>query len=514
MLAADKSGYAVSSGLGALVAKFAPWMLFAFYPLAVLFVVPDKPLSDPGMGWHLVTGQWIIDNWTIPRTDFYSHTAYGSPWILYEWLFQVVAAWMVGVGGLPLLTSACVSVYSLLPVLLFRRMEREGADTVTAFFSASAFYTVLLMHGVARPHIFTYLFFILFESALDSLDRDKNSWPAWKHLCWMMPVMAVWANVHGGFCVGLVLVGLYGFASVLRWIYSGRSQYDLEKIKSYAVIMVGSLLASAVNPYGLGLHSSVLDIVHLKTISIWQEFSSPNFHAGGGMSIYLALLIGLVVLLSVKRGALSLPRTLLLLFFFYYSLRAVRHVFLFVLVAGPVFAAEVSACVRALPPRWARLFRHTSGMRINWTGILFAGLFFILFSLAAPKYFKRDLGGAGLSLGAIEYLRDHAKEFQKPFNTTAQGGAIIYHFKGQIPVFCDDRADVYGDDFWEKELFEIVKARPKWKEVLARHGVTSAIMPAHYPATTLLEGAQEWKKVFEDEKVKLFVLKNSAEENP
>src|SRR5215467_2472915 len=65
-------------------------------------------LSDGDTGWHIITGRNIIKTLSIPRTDPYSHTMNGAPWVAHEWLADVILAFFHGAMGLsgPVLLSA------------------------------------------------------------------------------------------------------------------------------------------------------------------------------------------------------------------------------------------------------------------------------------------------------------------------------------------------------------------------------------------------------------------------
>src|SRR5205823_8717554 len=91
-------------------------------PCIVAVCRPEVPLQDPGTGWHLTSGRYILETGTIPGQDLFSFTAAGHEWISYCWLFEVFAAFLVKLGGLPLYTTVCMLAYGLVPVLVFRRM--------------------------------------------------------------------------------------------------------------------------------------------------------------------------------------------------------------------------------------------------------------------------------------------------------------------------------------------------------------------------------------------------------
>ena len=76
---------------------------FAFLmPIAFLFGRMDgikTLLSDCDTGWHIRTGEWIVANHWVPARDIFSFSKAGDPWFAWEWLSDVLMAWLNGVGG-------------------------------------------------------------------------------------------------------------------------------------------------------------------------------------------------------------------------------------------------------------------------------------------------------------------------------------------------------------------------------------------------------------------------------
>ncbi len=166
-----------------------PFALFVFliHP-AIVLLRPAWQLGDPGIGWHLATGRYILATGSIPRHEIFSFTAAGHEWIPYYWLFETAGAFLVRLGGLPLYETACMLVYAFVPALVFRRMLRMGAGMAPAFLLTIVAYLVLSSHSYARPHVLTYVLFALVLERLDDVQRGRR--PA-RALWWLPPVAAL-----------------------------------------------------------------------------------------------------------------------------------------------------------------------------------------------------------------------------------------------------------------------------------------------------------------------------------
>src|SRR5262245_63849456 len=129
----------------------------------------------------------MLETATLPRTDPFSFTAEGRPWIDYYWGFQAVSAAIERVGGLPLVATVWMLVYACIPFVLYRNAVRAGASPLAALLVLPGAHTVLLSHALARPHVVTYLFFAILVGRLADVEtgrRDARS-------LWWLPLLAM-----------------------------------------------------------------------------------------------------------------------------------------------------------------------------------------------------------------------------------------------------------------------------------------------------------------------------------
>ena len=71
------------------------------------------------------------------------------------------------------------------------------------------------IHWLARPHLFTMLFLVLFYGALENVREGRTRLAGIPYLAIFPVVTILWANLHGGFFVGVVMIGAYGAAELL-----------------------------------------------------------------------------------------------------------------------------------------------------------------------------------------------------------------------------------------------------------------------------------------------------------
>ena len=156
------------------------------------------------MWWHLATGRYIVETGVIPQTDPFSYTAAGQPWVAHEWLAEIGMFLLYRSGGYLAMVVCFASLITLTYWLALRTLRTLGiglpASVCITFWIA--FMSMAGWH--VRPQAFSYLFFSFFLYLLIRA-RSHND-----RRLWLLPLtMVVWVNLHGGYIMGLILVGLF-----------------------------------------------------------------------------------------------------------------------------------------------------------------------------------------------------------------------------------------------------------------------------------------------------------------
>jgi hypothetical protein len=492
------------SGLRALVSPSFAAFIFVILP-GMVFYRPTTMLTDPGVGWHLKTGEYILTTGTIPHNDLFSFTMPAAAWTTYEWLFQLLAASLEALGGLPLLTASSALVYASLPVLLYRSMVRDRANVAVAALLSILSVVLFAAHAHARPHILTYLFFFFLA---DRLTRYRRGEVSAASLAWFVPITALWANLHGGFVVGPVLVGLYLVGAGVRYVTQPltRNAHDL---KVYTLLGAGMGVASLLNPAGWNLHFSILEYLTSDSLALMTEYQSPDFKSGVLFVVIFELMIlGLVVLLGARRSALDPTECIVLVFFLHQSLSALRHIFLFAIIAIPIVARELTAVLDEATPQLREVFdgiaMRQKSLRSDSLYFALISIVFLTSSVTLPGLFKADLDDIYLSGGAAEFIEARTGALGRMFNSPSLGGALVYRFWPEARIFGDDRNDFYGDDFFINKYYRVLSARPDWQDILDEYEVTSAIVLEEDVVGELFRTSPKWRLSYQDDKNSIF----------
>ena len=222
----------------------------------VIFRFNALMVTDPDPYWHIALGQWMLAEHAIPRQDFYSYTAFGTPWVDAEWLAQIILAAvydLFGWRGLILL-SGLVIAFTF--ALMFKLLSRELRATV-ALGASFVSYIFASDHFLTRPHLLTYPLTVLWTAYL-ARACDDNRRPSF----WLLPVMVLWANFHAGATLGLLLAAGFGLDATVAAPATQRRRVALGWIGFW----LAALLAGCITPYGLKSLAQTYDVLGLGVI--------------------------------------------------------------------------------------------------------------------------------------------------------------------------------------------------------------------------------------------------------
>ena len=466
-------------------------------------------LGDPGIGWHLKAGDLMLQSKSVLRHDLFSYTKPGETWTTFEWLFQCIIAFLENIGGLPLVSAIFALVYGILPLLLYRRMLLENVNIYLAFILSLVASLALIHHAHARPHVFTYIFFTLLLERIILFERKMVSS---RTIYVFIPLMILWANLHGGFAAGIAVVGL-SFAVACVKYFVGRSKWEFEKLRTYFIVGLGMFLVSMINPFGWHLHIGILEILNLESLPKMAEFSSPNFNSGlFYIMVFEIIILSAFLMLKQNKTSFNWTEIILVVFFLHQALHAVRHIFLFIIITIPFLGRELSGVIKK--KGW--FLKHSEETMFEQkqlkSSLILLPTFclaIIVLSQSVSTIFRHDLYELNLTKGAGNYIESNIEKFERTFNTENLGGAIIYHFWPKLSVFGDDRNDFYGDDFYLNDYAEVLHAKPKWHEVLNKYETSSAIISKYKPLISLFKTSNSWNLVYNDEKVHIFMKKTN-----
>src|SRR6202790_1982775 len=450
---------------------------------ACVYYLSNAPLllGHYDLGWHLAAGDLIRDRGNIPFQDPWSFTLGDRQWYNLSWLWDVIVSVLfqyTKFGGLVLFVVGCgaVIVGYLTSVCL-----SSGASAIAvciSVFSACLLYPAFAaapnIYLAASPNTSTMLFCVIFYG--ECLKRTR---------CFLLPViMVLWANLHGGFLLGFLIIGIFCGAALLR--------RDWVNFKIYSITGVGCFIAIFINPLGWhiydGLTATLGHFVQAYITEWWSYFRNIAVPGSSAGIIYILIFIALVLRYSGCHP-IPLESRLLSWLFLFLGLYQVRYMSFFFIFATVPLALHID---RLLPKQLNNFEAQKS--------LLAAG---IIGACALPLTFMKVEPVLGLPQMLSEqdafYLQTHFSH-ARLLNHWNVGGLLIFRTQGTVPVFVDGRAaTAYPDDLL-RDYFKLVELEineAAWDTVLEKYQIDTVLwVKAHEQLRRFLVDKRGWKEEY------------------
>jgi hypothetical protein len=427
------------------------------------------PLNDNSYLTHLATGRIIWDTHHIPRTDPYSFTAFGHPWVVQSWLASVfygAADKWWGPPGVLLLVAGVTTTIAALVWTLTRPAHSVNSRLLIV--------APLLIIGADSGWVERPLLFGLLSLCLLLLAGEGRLDPRW-----LLPAMWLWVNTHGSFPLGLVAIGLMAVGRRLD------HESPTTEVRALKWAVYGTLLGG-INP--LGPRLLVFPIELLRTQSVLSnivEWQAPTFVHVGQRAFLILLALAIIAVVRRPSWRACLP----LVVFAAASLLGARNV----VVAGIVFVPGLArglADIGTITGKERRPIFRPMAAALALVGVLAVVITasgsvysFNGYPVAAVTWAQREgLLGPGARLVSQDYV----------------GNYLESRFGTDVKVFIDDRYDMFPASVVD-DYVRLNHGEPGWQEVLDRNGATAVLWAVDQPLGQLLAVSPNWRVVYSDQ---------------
>ena len=416
-----------------------------------------RPLGDNSLFIHLRTGLDLVRTGHIPRSDPYSFTAAGDPWVVQSWLASGSYGVAERLGGFPLVRIEQGLLYGMLGWLL-ARLARTGSPWRTALVATLAV-GVGVVYWSPRPLAFGL---VAMAATVLVVERRRPWW-------WLVPIVWVWANSHGSFALGLVwLVGLV----VGERLDGQRRPEALPWLGGF----VAGLAVACLNPLGPRLLAFPLAVLPKREVfGEVVEWRSPSFQSATGL-FTLVCVIGIVLVVA---GARASWRDLLpLAGFVLLALAAQRNLPMLGVVAAPVLGRALQAATSGddrRPPLHLAI------------AALLGALAALFVAVAATQPAFEEEG----------YPVRAARLYERParvVTTDVAAGYLILRDGDGANVFIDDRVDLHPVRTIEDYL-HLLDGRPGALRILDRYDADVVLWETDRPLHAQLDASGRWRRV-------------------
>jgi hypothetical protein len=451
--------------------------------LACLYYIANARilLGHYDLGWHLAAGDLIRERGSIPFQDPWAFTLADKQWINLSWLWDVIASVVyayTGFGGITILVVTCGAIIVGYLTSITRGSGASALAVCVSVLAASVFYPAFAtppnIYLAASPNTSTMLFSVIFYA----LCLKKQRYP-------LPLLMVLWANLHGGFMMGFLIIGLFGGVALLR--------RDWENFGYLGLAGVGCLVATLVNPHGWHIYVGVIDtlgnFVQAHITEWWPYFANilvPDSIPGlTYILIFIALEIRHGRSVTVPLEARLLSWLFLGLGFYQY-----RYMAFFYLFSTIPFALHFDLAF----PKWLKTLSAENTLLAS--SFVLACMLPVVFIWEAPALaLSDDL----ISEQDANYLAADLSH-SRLLNHWNVGGALIFRTRGTVPIFIDGRAATAYPDSLLRDYFKLPKwdiDEAAWTDILDRYKIDAVLWPtAHDVLRRFLVDKLGWKEQY------------------
>ncbi len=459
--------------------------------------------QDPDFWWHLRIGHWMVENGRLPSTDIFTYTVPSHVWTDHEYLTEILM-WLtyskLGIAAL------CVA-FGLLTWagfwLIYAQVRRQPFVIVGVGLAIGAIAGSPIWGPRAQMITFALSCLELYwlQGYLSGRSRALNFFPL---------VMVAWANLHGGWVIGFVWLGVALVAKLAAWVADRENPAHRMHVRFLAVIGAASAVAVAATPHFLSLYPYPFQTEgSVAQQRLIVEWFSPDFHQ------FFLRPFELMVFLVIGGFALrrpSLYEFLLAAVALFLALQSVRNIALFVAAVTPVLINTYSS--------WWKGF---AGSR-KWTldipprpefAVVTAIVLVLILGLTAFKVTgsispsrQQQLDTTTYPVAAADWLAAHPEVGTHMYNQYGWGGYLAYRFYPQQNrrVFIFGEAALMGDGLLN-EYEDVQTLRPDWRQVLDKYGVDYVVYNKGEALSNVLATQPDWTLVYEDDVAVIYVRK-------
>jgi len=459
---------------------------FAFTYIITATFFPVNFLADSDTFLHISLGNLILQSGHFPTVDQFSYTAFGKVWLATDWIPELAFAALYKVaqwrGVTEIVAVTCALISGALCYTLAKHLRLSIALGLTAIIVV-----LISPHFLARPVVVSYLLILVWIVVILEME-DQGKWGDRRGFI-LIPLMLLWANIHGSFTFGLVVFYLF----LGNAIWNSYRNGDLQSFRSQVVLLAGVSVAALVTPYGPFPALKTFQLMSTSALSAINEWRAPDFQRD---PFHLAWIVGLFALLVYFGIRLRGPRLLTLLLVTVFALEHKRGLGLFSMVAPLLLLRPLTTYFP-----WVGIQDHANdpllrfaNRRSGTIGLACAAVVVVagitIWTTGpqvrpAPEVMPEKAVAAAMLAGVKGNV----------LNTYGFGGYLI--FMG-IPTFVDGRVELYGNQFLQDYFDAMALAKPDAAaRILKQYDVRWALLRPGEPIAFMLK-ADGWEQLYSD----------------
>ncbi|MEN8264959.1 MAG: tetratricopeptide repeat protein [Nitrospirota bacterium] len=514
--------------------------------LFIVFVTYANTIDDLDLWWHLKSGKYIYETKTVPDKDDFSFTSYisedirsigkknlspselpsdennlfwSSSFMKRNWLSQIIfyiTYLTSGFTGIGILKSA---IFVITYLLIYVIMLKMGAGRLSSILVLCLVAVIGVYFNYTRPQLFSFLSFSLMLYILNDFKKEGKSF-------YFLPVlMLFWANLHGGFVLGIIILISFISSEFFKYLLSnvfgisGISSMTKGRIKTLSLYICISVFICLINQADYKTFMFPLIIKNSIFASV-EEYHRPMLYEYFEYWLMLALLI-IFIIISGLRKRLDISDLIIALVLITASLKSNKYIIYFAIGTAVFLSSSISDIGTCLKDNalCKRFFDRTGFARINIRGglsllLAAASLILSIRIASSSTVLEFDIRDKRYPSGAVEFIQKN-NPGGNMLNLFNWGGYLVWH------LYPDYRVFIYGRSLNETAFFHYNKIMsasigseqhvPLWKKLLTAYNINIILIPAvsqsgHIvPLLNELYVDTEWELLYADGKAMIFL---------
>lgn len=440
-----------------------------------------QPVDHLDFWRYLKGGEIMFNTHQILDKDIFTFTIFNEPSINLHWASGLYYYLIYRIGGIPLVVFMHAVLVTTSFSFILLTLVMRGAGLRLA--SVITFFAIIISstNFTVKPQVFSLLFFSM---TIYFLQTRKY---------FIIPfIVLLWTNLHAGFVIGLILVGI-------EWLGNLKSIKDCFRSILFYVLVI-SFLLTFINPWGPGFYSGVFEAESISRFGRVLEWESPSFHESTGRMFFISLIL-LISLQNLRKINWNKKDLLTFIIFTLFAFRSLRYVIWWAIVVTPLFVDILKGILPIQP------IKPSTQNSVPIFNSFIAVLFLLYLGGCLPwlKAYNPLLPkDAYLLLNpdtpvAIGNKLNSYPEVKKIFNSYSWGDYFCYSNQGDRRIFYDSRVSIFPKKIIQ-DYFLISGGYYDWEKIVEKYNVDTLALSRKdaWELILLAKSSPHWKQVYED----------------
>jgi hypothetical protein len=291
--------------------------------LFLFFILTLQPPVDFDIGWHLRYGEYFFQTGHVLKDNILSYIWPQYHWVQASWGYDVLLYALYHLAGFSgIMVTGAVITFAIFGVIVypFKRFTFLQLLFMSLIFFSQG---ILLYSGSLRSQTPSTLFFaitlVFFYKNIETFSIKKIA---------ILPLLfLIWANMHGGFALGLILLFvMWSMYGILLW-YKKLERVRWQQWRWLGVSLFTSILTPLLNPWGRHIYDETFkhaSNTNLTAITEWQPLTQAPIETVIG-----CIILGIVAYIALRRKQIAdIPYLIAITIVTYLAFSAVRFLML------------------------------------------------------------------------------------------------------------------------------------------------------------------------------------------